>query len=215
MISEYYFRIKKNGEPDYRCYCRHPELIENYDKAIADETQIWQVHHRLECCFTYKFLVDIGLYYDVEPDALIFLTREEHKKLDSACRRQSEAMKGKKHSEEHNRKIGEANKGRKFSEESKMKMSEAHKGKSLSEEAKRKLSEAKKGKKHSEEHKMKMSEAMQNHKDLSKQVLCVETGEVFPSVHDVERKTGINNGKISMACNGKRKSAGGYHWKFV
>lgn len=48
MIDKTRFRLKKNGEPSYRCYCRHPELIENYDKAMADETQIWEVHHRKE-----------------------------------------------------------------------------------------------------------------------------------------------------------------------
>lgn len=164
MISEQAFRLKKNGELRYRGFCRHPELIENYDKAVADETQTWQVHHRLESCFTQRFLKEMNLYYDVEPEALIFLTPSEHSKMDSRCRRVGEARKGKKLSEEHKRK---------------------------------------------------MSESLINHKDLSKKVLCVETGEVFDSTMDVERKTGINSGNISMACNGKRKTAGGFHWKFA
>ena len=95
MINKLNFRLKKNGEPYSRCFCRYPELIENYDKAIADDTQTWDVHHRLESCFTYKFLKEMNLYYDVEPGALIFLTREEHNKIDSRCRRNSEVMKGK------------------------------------------------------------------------------------------------------------------------
>ena len=36
MISERMFRLKKNGEPNSECYCRHPELIENYDKAMEN-----------------------------------------------------------------------------------------------------------------------------------------------------------------------------------
>ena len=131
MITEQYFRLKKNGEPYCNCYCRHPELIENYDKAVADTTQVWDCHHRLESCFTQKFLKEMSLYYDVEPEALIFLTKAEHYKMDSTCKRQSEAQKGKKHSEETKRKIGEAQKGRKRpprSEEWKRKMSEAKKG---------------------------------------------------------------------------------------
>lgn len=96
MISKKYFRLKKSGEPYWDCYCRHPELIENYELAIADKTQTWEVHHRLECCFTQKFMVDMGLYYDVEPEALIFLTRKEHNSIDSACKRRGEAQKGRK-----------------------------------------------------------------------------------------------------------------------
>lgn len=138
MINNYAFRMKENGEPDYRCICRHPELIENYDKAVADTMQTWEVHHRLESCFTQKFLKEMNLYYDVQPEALIFLTREEHNKIDS---------KRKRHSER-----------------------------------------------------------------LSKKVLCLEIGKVFDSIKDASRQTGINN--ISMACNGKRKTAGGLHWKF-
>lgn len=167
MINEQVFRIKQNGEPNYKCYCRHPELIENYDKAIADTTQTWEVHHRLECCFTQKFLEEMSLYYDVEPEALIFLTHKEHCKIDSFRKRCSESRKGKMHSEEHKRKISEAQKGKFI-----------------------------------------------NRKDLSNAVLCVETGEIFESIREAQRKTGINHGNISAVCIGHRKTAGGYHWAF-
>ena len=170
MINKDNFRLKKNGEPGRRCYCRNPELIENYDKAMADETQTWEVHHRLECCFTYKFLNDMNLYYDVEPEALIFLTAAEHRKIDSFCKRNSEAHKGNKHSDEHKRKIGESNKGRKKPEGA---------GKP------------------------------------PKKVLCVETGEIFESMSDAQRKTGIDISHISKACNGEQKTTGGYHWRNV
>ena len=113
MINEQRFRLKKNGEPNCMCFCRHPELIENYDKAITDETQVWECHHRLESCFTQKFLIDMGLYYDVEPEALIFLTKAEHSKIDSYCKRIGETHKGKKHSEETKKKISETLKGQK------------------------------------------------------------------------------------------------------
>ena len=96
MICEEMFRLKKNGEPvKNKCYCRHPEFIENYDKAIADETQIWEVHHRKEEIYPYKELIERGEYFDVEPEELIFLTRAEHRKIDSRCKRFGEAQKGK------------------------------------------------------------------------------------------------------------------------
>lgn len=52
MINEMNFRIKKDGTPYKGCFCRRPELIENYDKAIADTTQTWDCHHRLELMTT-------------------------------------------------------------------------------------------------------------------------------------------------------------------
>ena len=125
MISERCFRLKKNGEPGYGCYCRHPELIENYEKAIADKTQVWDVHHRKEEFYSYKELIERGEYYDVPPSELIFLTHKEHRKIDSANKRLSEAQKGKKLSEEHIRKMIEAHKGKPRSEEVKMKISES------------------------------------------------------------------------------------------
>lgn len=49
----------------------------------------------------------------------------------------------------------------------------------------------------------------------SKQVLCIETGVIYPSTHQVERQLGFAQGYISNACNGKCKQAYGYHWKYV
>lgn len=103
-----------------------------------------------------------------------------------------------------NKRLSEAMKGRKFSDETKKKMSEAAKSNKNS-----------KGHKVSNETKRKIGEAHINRKDLSKKVLCIETGEVFESSSDVYRKTGINQSSISKVCLGKRKTSGGYHWKFV
>ena len=95
MIDKTRFRLKKNGEPYCGCYCRRPELIENYDKAMTDETQTWEVHHRKEELYSSKELVERGEYYDVLLEELIFLTPSEHRKIDSFCKRMSEAYKGK------------------------------------------------------------------------------------------------------------------------
>lgn len=49
----------------------------------------------------------------------------------------------------------------------------------------------------------------------NKQVMCLETKEIFSSVADAERKYfGHRNGTISTACKIGRISAG-YHWKFI
>jgi len=36
----------------------------------------------------------------------------------------------------------------------------------------------------------------------------------FKSIKQATKKTKINSGNISQACNGKRLSAGGFSWKF-
>lgn len=47
-----------------------------------------------------------------------------------------------------------------------------------------------------------------------KKVICLETGNIYSSGSDASRQTGINLSNILRVCNGERKSAGGYHWKY-
>lgn len=82
-------------------------------------------------------------------------------------------------------------------------------------ESKKKMSAVKKGHTVSEEHKQKISIICKNHPALSKKVLCVETGEIYPSISEACRQTGAYQGSISNVCIGKYKTAGGFHWKFV
>lgn len=58
----------------------------------------------------------------------------------------------------------------------------------------------------------KVSKARINHPDLSVPVVCLETGEVYPSVSEASRQTGVRQSSISSCLNGKLKSTGGYHW---
>ena len=69
-------------------------------------------------------------------------------------------------------------------------------------------------------HNKRMAEANINHPKKSKvvQMFNKQTGELlatFPSTHEAERVTGINNSSISKCCNGKYKSAGGYIWRYA
>ena len=80
--------------------------IENYDKAIADTTQVWDCHHRLEVQdgeeVSRSDLIKQGLYYHRPAEELIFLTHSEHKKLHSAGKYKQGDIpwnKGKKMSE--------------------------------------------------------------------------------------------------------------------
>ena len=131
MINEYY--AKKFCKDDI-------SKIENYDKAIADTSQTWDLHHRLELTLDGEFALSRDqlkmhdMYYNRPYYELIFLTKTEHRRLH---------MKGKKRApftDETRRKMSESHKGKHFSEEHRRKMSEAKKN--MSEETRRKLSEA-------------------------------------------------------------------------
>jgi hypothetical protein len=54
-----------------------------------------------------------------------------------------------------------------------------------------------------------------NHPKRSKQVLCLETGKIYPSTMEVQRQLGFAQGYISMCCNGRCKQAYGFHWTFL
>lgn len=83
---------------------------------------------------------------------------------------------------------------------------------------------------HSEETRKKMSKAHQGkHEGLnnsmygkfgydnptSKQVRCITTGEIFGSIKEAQRKTGIARANITACCKGRRHTAGGYKWEYI
>ena len=150
MINEYYAKL----------FCKEDiSKIKNYDKAIADTTQVWHCHHMTETWWhcSKKELIENECYYHRKACELIFLTPEEHKRLH---------MKGVTLSEETRKKMSEAKKGHTVNEDTRKKMSEAHKGHTVNKETRKKMSESRKGenhpmygKKHSEETRKKMSEA--------------------------------------------------------
>ena len=52
-------------------------------------------------------------------------------------------------------------------------------------------------------------------KILSKKVICVETGIIYESTIEVERKTGLDQSSICRCCKGKQKTCGKFHWEYV
>lgn len=106
-----------------------PKLIENYNLAIADKEKVWICHHRKEEFYTRQEIIELGMYFNVSPEDLVFCRSEKehykypHKGFESI----SESKKGKPRSEETKRKCSEANKGKHLSEERKIKISESKK----------------------------------------------------------------------------------------
>ena len=147
-------------------YCKEdPSFIENYNKAIIDDMQTWDCHHRLEIqgdeVHSVQELKELGLYYYRPACELIFLTRSEHTALH---------RKNQKLSDEQKNKIALSHVGKKkgkLSEETKKKISVSLKGKVShlqTEESRRKIAEAKKGKKQSAETIQKRINTMKNNK---------------------------------------------------
>ena len=173
-----------------KSFCRDDiSLIENYDKAIADDTQTWHCHHRRETIFSKSDLIEIGEYYNRPACELIFLTPLEHirlhhlgKHLSAETRKKmSEARINKPKSAETRKKMSEAQKGKSKpkSAETRKKMSEAQKGKSKpkSAETRKKISESKKGKPKSAEAHKKMSEVKKGSYFFNNGVICVRAKE--------------------------------------
>lgn len=183
------------NERNAQRYCKDDICrVENYDKAISDTAHTWDLHHRLELTIDGELahsrdeLKRLGMYYNRPYFELIFLTKDEHRRLhnkgknnplygkslsEETKQKLSESLNGKHRSEETRKKISESKKGEKnyfygkrHSEATRKKMSESHKGKSFTDEHRQKMASAQKGennamygKHHSEETLKKMSES--------------------------------------------------------
>ena len=89
-------------------------------------------------------------------------------------------------------------------------------GHTHTEETKNKVRESNKQRIWTEESKQKIRDKLSGSKNkLSKTILCVETNETFGSLKEAATAKRIHYSKISEAANGKRKTAGGYHWKYI
>lgn len=233
-ISDFFHYIGRNDTmiPNMLIYycCEDISLVENYEKAVADTTQTWHCHHRLEDNgYTEQQLKDLKLYYGRPASELILLTPFEHLSLHH---------KGKPKSEEHRRKIGESQRGKVIPNETKYKLSKAQRerfkgrvgtmfGKSHTEATKTKISKSKigqgKGVPKSEEHRKKIGKAnigKYNNKYISKTVYMYDKNHnyirKFPSSKEAERQLGFDSSSITKCCRGVRsyKTVHGYIFSY-
>lgn len=125
-------------------------------------------------------------------------TAETREKLSKSHKGQQAWNKGREHPPETRKKICEALTGGKLSAETRAKMSQSRSGKGNSFY----------GKHHSKDviHKMALNQPNR------KMVICLDTGTVYESMAEASRQTGIKQGNISLACNGKQNRAGGLRW---
>lgn len=156
------------SERQARIYCYEDlSLIENYELAIADKTQTWDCHHRVEDIMNCgaKELIAQGCYENRPAHDLIFLPHGKHSSLHKAG--ENHPMYGKHHSAESRAKMSAAQIGKKCSEETRAKLSAARIGKNNpffgrhhSEEIRKKIGASNKGQKRSEDTREKISAAL-------------------------------------------------------
>lgn len=112
--------------------------------------------------------------------------------------------KGIHFTQEHKNKIGIANKGEK----------NGMFGKKHTLEAKNKIIEKNKRQWLNKDYKEKMQYIMKYQKNHFKKIICLETKEVFFSIHEASRKYNLIVQNIHKCCKGERKACGGYHWRY-
>lgn len=116
---------------------------------------------------------------------------------------------------------GDGTKGYVYTDEDKKKM----RGKVLSKETREKMSKAKKGKPcpwnkiyGKNHHRFKVKHSEETKDKMKKPVIQFDrNGNVIKNwkgLQEAENGTGVSCGNISRTCNGKRKSAGGFLWKY-
>lgn len=74
------------------------------------------------------------------------------------------------------------------------------------------------GKHHTEEARKKMSEKKKGKPSPKRNmtpVFCIELNKAFKCAVDAAKELSMQTGGILQVCRGERKTAGGYHWKFL
>ena len=179
-----------NEEQANKYCCEDISKIYGYNEAVADKENMWHCHHCLGLAYSEKQLKEMNLYYKRPSSELMFVTVSEHHILHLITNKKS--IIG----------IIGYNKGKQHSDETKHRISEARKGYKVKESTKRKLS----GKN-------------TNNPKISKKVRkFTKEGDFiceYPSIQEALRQLGIKSNHISCCCNGKRKTAHGYVWRFA
>jgi group I intron endonuclease len=158
----------------------------------------------------------------------ISATLKTSEKAKIARTKAAAALRGRKQSPETIEKRAAAHRGKKLSEETKAKISDANKGKKRTEEAKAKIAAAHRGKKRPDIAAAKRGKPNPKHaaalrgKYNTKKSKAIQAfdkdGNVvmeFPSTQEAERQGYGNHSLISKCCLGKRKSHGGFIWRFA
>lgn len=155
------------------------------------------------------------------------VSRESRKRMSENKKGENNPMYGKRLTEEHKRKLRESRKGVKLTKEHIEQLIKSKKGKPLSQEHRDKISKANTGenngfygKHHTEETRQKMSEAKKGkyvgeNSPNAKAVYCYEKNEIRLTAKEWSEELCLYRSDIANCCKGKRKSTGGYHFRYA
>ena len=187
-----------------------------YQVIERGQGQGWQDAER-RWIAAYRQSSDLANHTDGGDGAPGYVPTAEWRAMRSAARKgipyppgRVSAMKGRRHTAEARAKISRAGTRRTQSESARQKIADARKGHPLSTEQREKLSVSHKGKILPPEHRQKIAASTKNRKS----VLCVETGESFPSITAVARALNVNEASVNQAIR-KGCRCKGQHYRFL
>lgn len=209
MIARCYSKKYQEKEPSYKnCHvCKKwlklSMFIEDVRKIDGyDEEKFLNGELELD-----KDIKSNGINKEYSLENCMFVTKKENVIQATKTRdytKHSEMIKGENHPMY----------GKHHSEETKQKISISKKGTKLSDETKRKMSMSRSG-----ENNCNYGKYGKNH-PLSIMIVQLEKNtdkiiNIFCGIKESGRLTNINHSSISQCCTNKRKSAGGYRWKYL
>lgn len=224
--THFYNAIKKYGWDNFE----HKIIAQNLTTSEANELESKLIAKHKTMNQEYGYNLTSGGDTPVFSEASIQRMSDAHKGYrltEEQKRKLSIVKKGKKLSDETKRKISEAHIGFKFSDEAKSKMSKSHIGNKsalghkLSDESKQQMINKLKGRKLSDETRKRMSGSRKkgadalNAKKVAQYTKNLDLIKVWDCMSYASNELKISMGHISSCCHEKRKSAGGYVWKFV
>ena len=202
--------IKKNGWDNFKHEILHTGMTAN--EAMEKEIELIKFYKSNNKKYGYNLSTGGGGRVGVKH------TEETKKKM-------SEAATGRKKSKEHRINLSKANIERFKDPEQRKKLGDIRRGKKLTPEQRKKLSEIRIGYKFSEEAKRKMSLAALESWDIERKLnarkpvnqydLQGNYIQSFTGVREAGETLGISSGHISSCCKGKRKTIGGYIWRYA
>lgn len=217
MRTKLYYLKDTDGEIRY--IGRTTKSLKNrFNHHIYECKNIKKNNHKskwLRKCIRENRLPTIHLIVEVDGNGcdleqfLITIAKQKCQKLVNACDGGKGSL-GHICPKKAKEKLRLINLGKKHTEETKRKISEAGKRNPPSLECIKKANEAVRNKKKSKEHLIKLSQSKGG-----KPFICLENNKKYDLLSEAQKDLKVTQTKICACLKGRRKSTGGYHFKYI